>query len=73
MVSQLYVVIIKCTFDFPRVALGEVDPCGEPHPCKLRYATGNDSHLVGKGGLCFFNKDWTCTISSDIMKLACLS
>ena len=37
MVSHLFVVIIKCRFDFPMVAMGEPDPCGEPHPRKLRY------------------------------------
>ena len=37
-VSHLFVVIIKCRFDFPMVAMGELDPRGEPHPRKLRYA-----------------------------------
>jgi len=36
-VSHLFVVIIKCRFDFPMVAMGEPDPCCEPHPRKLRY------------------------------------
>jgi len=36
-VSHLFVVIIKCRFDFPMVAMGEPDPCGEPHRRKLRY------------------------------------
>jgi len=36
-VSQLFVVIIKCRFDFPMVAMGEPDSCHEPHPGKLHY------------------------------------
>jgi len=35
-ISQLFVVIIKCTNNFAIVAMGGPDPYGEPHSCKLR-------------------------------------
>jgi len=31
-VSQSFVEIIECEFDFPMVAMGEPDPCHEPLP-----------------------------------------
>jgi len=34
-ISHLFVVIIKCRFDSPMVAVGEPHTCGELHPCKL--------------------------------------
>jgi len=40
-VSHLFVVIIKCRYDFQMVAMGEPDPCGQPHPHKLRYPLNN--------------------------------
>jgi len=36
MIAHLFVVIIKCRFDFPIVDMGEPDPCDEPHPRKVR-------------------------------------
>ena len=44
MVSHLFVVIIKCRFDFPMVAMGEPDPYDEPHPRNVRYTI-----KVGRG------------------------
>jgi len=34
-VTKLFVVIFKCGYDFPMVAMGEPDPCREPHPRKV--------------------------------------
>jgi len=36
-ISHLFVVIIKCRFDFAMVAMGEPHTCGELHPRKLHY------------------------------------
>jgi len=60
-VSYLFVVIITCRFDFPIVAMGEPDPCREPHHHKLPYPDAPQHGTTGTPNVYFIS----FTISND--------